>query len=285
MEIWLGVGGVALGVLVLGTLVAFLVVRGRYNEGRVPVRRDLFLKGAPKTVMAIWAHPDDELIAAGALARMARRRGAKLVLVYLTAGEAVRGTGIRRQSLGETRSAEARAAGKILKAKEVAILDFPDGGLRTADGAAARLALGELIARHGPSVLVTFDERIGYYSHPDQMQVGRWVREIVEQCAGDDSFPVRRVYHVTLPDGVIEMAREHVPAFRDNYPRDPHRALPEPTIAIRISGQAGIKRRVRLAYPSQEESIGDVHPWAGRMPAWLHYRLMDREYFTLAASR
>jgi len=284
MEIWLVVGVAA---LCLGLVAAtgFLVARGRYNDGRVPVRRDLFLKGAPKTVMAIWAHPDDELIAAGALARMARRRKAKLVLVYLTAGEAARGNGARRQDLGARRTAEARAAGKILRASEVEVLDFPDGGLRSVDDAAARLAIGELIARHGPSILVTFDERIGYYSHPDQMQVGRWVREIVEQCADDETFPVRRVYHVTLPQGLLDMARRHVPAFRDNYPRDPSRALPAPTLAVRVSGQAGVKRRVARTYRSQAETIADVHPLVTSLPAGLLYRLLDREYFTLAASR
>lgn len=287
MELWLAAGLVALGTLLAVAVAAVggRLLNGLYNDRSVRTAGDLFVKGAPRTVMAVLAHPGDEITCAATLARMARRRGAKLVLVYLTAGEAARGASVRRDVLGEVRRAEAAKVGRILKAAEVTVLDYPDGALRTADGATVRRTLGELIARHGPSVLVTFDERIGLYGHHDHMQVGRWVGEILSACADDTSFPVRRVYHMTLSSRLIERARRRVQAFHDNYPRDPKRGLPAPSLAVRVGGLTGVKRRVMRAHASQSEVLRDGQPYWSRAPGWLYARLYGREYFSLAASR
>ena len=90
--------------------VAFLLVRNRLNDGAVPRARSLLVAGAPRTVLAIWAHPDDEITSAGTLAAMARD-GAQVILIYLTRGEAARDTGYGREDLARIRSLEAQAAG------------------------------------------------------------------------------------------------------------------------------------------------------------------------------
>lgn len=269
-----------LALLVGAAAAAFLIARGKLNDADVPTARDLFTPGAPRRAMAIWAHPDDEITSAGTFAAMTGA-GAELTLVYLTAGEAARDTGYTRGELAKVRRAEAQAAGALLGAARVEVLDFPDGGLPAADPAKAKAAIAALIARHQPSLVISFDEKVGFYGHPDHVQTGRWVREVVQ----DGAPSVTRLYQATLPKALIALALKLVQAFRDHYPKDPGQALPPPTLAVNISSQAATKRRLLDVHRSQAKIIADVQPYYDKAPAWLYYRLFDREYFALALSR
>lgn len=259
---------------------SFWLTRKRFNDDATPVARDLFPPGAPRRAMAIWAHPDDEITSAGALAGMARD-GAEVTLVYLTAGEAAKHAGLAPDALAQVRRAEAQAAGAHLGASHVEVLDFPDSGLTASDPEVARAALAALIARFQPSVIISFDEKVGFYGHPDHVQTGRWAREVIE--AGGPS--VRRLYQATLPRPMIALALRLVGAFRDNYPKAPEDGLPAPTVAVNIVAQARRKRRLLDIHASQAKVIADVQPFADRTPYWLYYRLFDREYFSLAIDR
>lgn len=267
-------------ILVDLVLVAFLLARARLNDLAVPLSRDLFPHGSHRRAMAIWAHPDDEITSAGTLAGMARM-GADLTLVYLTAGEAARDTGYSRVELAQVRRREAQAAGDLLGAGQVVVLGFPDGGLTRTDPAAVRAAIAGLIEQHAPEVVISFDERVGFYGHPDHVLTGRWVREVVE--AGAPS--VRRLYQATLPKALISLALKLVQAFRDHYPKDPAAGLPAATVAVSIASQARAKRALLDVHASQARTIADVQPYYDKAPAWLYYRLFDREYFTLAVDR
>lgn len=258
----------------------FWLARKKLNDDDVPVARDLFAVGAPRRAMAIWAHPDDEITCAGALAGMAQD-GAELTLVYLTAGEAAKDTGYTRDELARVRRTEAQAAGAHLGAAHVEVLDFPDGGLAASDPAAARAAIARLIARFEPSLVISFDEKVGFYGHPDHVQTGRWVREVIETNAPS----VRRLYQATLPGPMVALALKLVSAFRDNYPKAPEDGLPAPSVAVNIVAHSKRKRRLLDVHASQAKVIADVQPYADRVPHWLYYRLFDREYFALAIDR
>ncbi|MDO8380686.1 PIG-L deacetylase family protein [Phenylobacterium sp.] len=268
-----------LAVLLALAIGTFLVARGQLNDGAVPSARSLLAPGQPRTAMAIWAHPDDEITSAGTLANLARE-GATVVLVYVTRGEAARDTGYSREDLAEVRRKEAQAAGATLGAHAVEVLEWPDGGLATADGEAIKAVLRERIDHWRPSLLISFDERVGYYGHPDHIAVGRWARELARE---DNS--IRRLYQATLPRAMIRLALKLVAAFRDNYPSAPEAGLPAPTVAVPIAGQASVKRRLLDVHASQAKVIADVQPGYDRVPAWLYYRLFDREYFALAVSK
>lgn len=258
---------------------AFLYARGQLNDGAVPRVRDLFPAGVERRALVVWAHPDDEITCAGALGAMAAS-GAEIHLLYLTAGEAARDTGYSREDLARVRRQEAQAAGAVLGAASVEVLDFPDGGLSGLNGATAKAAIAERIARIRPTLVIGFDEHVGFYGHPDHVQAGRWLREV---CEAEPS--VRRLWQVTLPNALIALALKLVAAFRDNYPTDPARALPAPDVAVNIAGQAAVKRRLLDVHASQAKIIADVQPYYDRAPAWLYYRLFDREYFALALDR
>lgn len=256
------------------------LARGQVNDNDVPVSKDLFPESAPRTAMAIWAHPDDEITSAGTLSAMARS-GAELTLVYLTAGEAAKHPHYSPKELAEVRRQEAEAAGRTLGARHVAVLSYPDGGLPGHDGEMVKAEIAELIARFEPSLIISFDEQVGFYGHRDHVQTGRWVREVVE--AGAPS--VRRLYQATLPRQMIALALKLVQAFRDQYPKEPEAGLPAPTVAVNITRQAAVKRALLDVHVSQAAVVDDVQPFARKAPPWLYYRLFDREYFTLVVER
>ena len=259
---------------------AFLVARGKLNDAGVPVAKDLFTAGAPRKAMAIWAHPDDEITSAGTFAAMTKA-GVELTLVYLTAGEAAKDTGFSPAELDQVRRREAAAAGELLGASHVEVLAFPDGGLSKTNPAVAKAEIADLIARFEPSLVIAFDDKVGFYGHPDHVQAGRWVREVVESAAPS----VRRHYQATLPKALIDLALKLVAAFRDHYPKEPDAGLPAPTVAVNIAGQAAVKRRLLDVHASQAKIIADVQPYYDKAPSWLYYRLFDREYFALAVDR
>ncbi|MFN3512832.1 MAG: PIG-L deacetylase family protein [Phenylobacterium sp.] len=258
----------------------FLYLRGKLNDEDVPVVANLFPPGAPRRVLAVWAHPDDEITCAGTLAAMARA-GAEVHLLYLTAGEAARDTGYSPEELAEVRRGEAQAAGEVLGVRSVEVLAFPDGGLSALDPVAPKAAIARKIAEVSPDLVIGFDEKVGFYGHPDHVKAGRWLREVVEENPGS----VRRLWQATLPRALIALALKLVQAFRDHYPTEPERGLPAPDVAVRISSQATAKRRLLDAHTSQAKIIADVQPYYDRVPAWLYYRLFDREYFHLALER
>ena len=272
-------------VLVVLALGAAAFVKHRLNDDRVPVAASLLAPDETPSLMAIWAHPDDEITAAGTLAMAGLFGHANVTLVYLTAGEGARDSGLSREELARVRRAEAQAAGSVLGARHTEVLDFPDGGLDDGWRGRAIGEIGALIDRHRPTCLISFDETIGYYGHPDHVCVGRWVRDIFEARRGDPEFAPRRLYQATLPANLIALARRHVSAFRDRYPEDPAQGLPGPTVAVRIGRAAGVKRRLLDVHESQARVIRDVQPYFDRVPAAVYYHFFDREYFALAASR
>ncbi len=278
--------GLAIALLLAGLAVLlFVVANNRLNDSAVPVADSLLVPGAPKTVLAVWAHPDDEITSAGTLARLAKEEGARVVLVYMSRGEAAKGLGYTAEQLAMLRPPEAQAAGRALGAARVVVLDYPDGGLTGVDATAAEAAIRKVVDEEKPSVVISFDEKVGFYGHPDHAQTGRWVRAVVDDGAAQPGFPVRRLYQATLPTSMVKLALKLVDAFRTRYPKDPAKGLPAPDVTIRIPSQAASKRAVLDAHTTQVKIIADVQPGYDKVPAWLYYRLFDREYYAVAVER
>ena len=108
---------------------------------------------------------------------------------------------------------------------------------------------------------------------------------MADDGAAQAGFPVRRLYQATLPTSMVKLALKLVDAFRTRYPKDPAQGLPAPDVAIRIPSQAASKRAVLDAHTTQVKIIADVQPGYDKVPAWLYYRLFNREYYAIAVSR
>lgn len=153
------------------------------------------------TLLAIFAHPDDESFGmAGTLAKLAAA-GVRTALICATAGEAGQSAGLADSpaALARLRADELRCATDTLGVADLIVLDYPDGGGDSWDLAALATRLADEIKRIRPDVVVTFDDQ-GITRHPDHMALHQGVRMALERAI--DRLGVRRLFYqvVTCPE-------------------------------------------------------------------------------------
>ncbi len=145
----------------------------------------------PRRVLAIFAHPDDELFVAPALARAARE-GEEVTYVYAASGD--QGPGVsdmkRGAALAEHREGEALCATRALSASETIFLRHGDGTLGVTahhpQSSARQLAqdLASLLVERDFDIVVTWGPD-GGYGHADHRMVSALVTQLV-QAMGDE---------------------------------------------------------------------------------------------------
>lgn len=193
-----------------------------------------------RTLMAILAHPDDEVFMGGTLACY-EQLGAKTVLVTATSGDVgeIRDTSLATpENLATVRAKELERSAEALGIDKLYVLGYRDSGMaRTADNnhpasfhsadldeAVARVV--QIIREEKPEVIITANEH-GDYGHPDHVKANR-VAYAAFKAAGDaNQFPhagapwqPRKLYYNALPRSEMErwaaMAKEYGEEGWDN---------------------------------------------------------------------
>ncbi len=165
-----------------------------------------------RSLLAVFAHPDDESIAAGGLLALCADQGARVSIVCLTRGGLDGGNS--RGRLGDTRAAELRAAAVVLGTEDPILLDHEDGMLTWTDAAALEADIRAAVDRVGPDLVVTFGED-GLYWHPDHIAVHERTTAVI---AGINERPPA-LYYVTMPPGRMRSLVDHVKGY-DTRPGD-----------------------------------------------------------------
>ena len=158
-----------------------------------------------RSLMAIFAHPDDESLTAGGLIASCAAAGSTATLVVATRGEA--GPGAHGGRLAEVRTREMEAAARVLGASELVWLDYEDGMLPSADAGRIQADLADAIRARQPEVVVTFDSD-GLYWHPDHVALHERVTAAV--AGMDERGPA--VWYATMPAGAMRAVAEHAAA-------------------------------------------------------------------------
>ncbi|QUL37052.1 PIG-L family deacetylase [Erythrobacter sp. JK5] len=137
-------------------------------------------------LLVILAHPDDEVIIAPALARIART-GREVRIAFATSGDAGPGeSGLEPgTALARLREEEARCSARALGIAEPVFWDLGDGKLsilaRSEDSPANQALdlIRRAIAQHGPGQVMTFGPD-GGYGHSDHRMVSALVSQAVQ---------------------------------------------------------------------------------------------------------
>jgi LmbE family N-acetylglucosaminyl deacetylase len=161
------------------------------------------------SLMAVFAHPDDESLAiGGAVARYASE-GVEVNLVTATRGEKGRffdnSARPPQEEIGVVRERELRAAAARLGIGNVTVLGYVDGELCSADPIAISRKIAAEIRRRRPHVVVTFDPW-GAYGHPDHVAICQFATAAVPAAADPDfevgedlaAHRVSKLYYVAM---------------------------------------------------------------------------------------
>ncbi|MDH5402828.1 MAG: PIG-L family deacetylase [Candidatus Heimdallarchaeota archaeon] len=153
----------------------------------------------PKRVLAIFAHPDDELSVAGTLANHAEN-GDEVTMVFLTKGE--NSTTVQGDS-SETVVKRKLHVEKIEQILGITIetMDFPDSKIEYNVENSYKVA--EIIKKYRPHILITWNKfrNIGG-GHPDHRNCSDIVLDAVSyaryQTAGSEHEPYRDLFNVYI---------------------------------------------------------------------------------------
>lgn len=255
-------------------VIAVLLIANRYvNDTSVPVSE---LAGSGDRVLAVFAHPDDEIMVAGTLAKL-NANNIPTALVYLTHGEAGPTGGLVPQAeLGQARLKEVYAIKEILGVDYMKVFDFPDSGVSDVSPKKIKDALQGVIEEFKPTVVIGFDETIGLYGHEDHRLAGLYLHQLLDETKPDT---VKSHYMVTLPQAMIRLALKMSDMFRERYAKDPAKGLPSADVAVKMWQFAPKKKSVLQAHKTQWGIIDDVQPYGMISPAYLYYGVFDREYY------
>jgi LmbE family N-acetylglucosaminyl deacetylase len=181
-------------------------------------------------LMVVVAHPDDESMVAGVMARYAQEQGKTIACIYATRGEGG-GNAVGTQlgpALGQLREAELRECLGLIGVRHVYFLDKTDWAYT--ESAAATLqkwghddSLGRLVRlvrNLRPEVMVTFFPAPAGGQHGHHQTAGLLATEAFDSAGDPDAFPdqikseglrpwqPRKLYYVRQEPGSVEVATD-----------------------------------------------------------------------------
>jgi len=162
-------------------------------------------ESAPRGLLAIFAHPDDETFGAGGTMALAAAAGVPTWIVCATDGDQGGEEGARELD-PELRRGELRCAMAALGVAEPIFLGYGDSGMEGWPKPAGCLALADeaevvsrlvaVIRELRPATIVTFDPG-GIYGHPDHVTISARATESFRRAAADPGGPTT-LYHQAL---------------------------------------------------------------------------------------
>jgi N-acetyl-1-D-myo-inositol-2-amino-2-deoxy-alpha-D-glucopyranoside deacetylase len=265
-----------------------------------------------RTLLAVFAHPDDESFGiGGTLARYAAE-GVRVVLASATRGEAGKihdpslGT---REQLAEIRERELRCACDVLGISELHLLDYRDSGMAgspdnddpralvQADPVEVVGKIVRVMRQVCPQVVVTFEEG-GGYGHPDHIAIHRYTVAAFQASRDESQYPEhqaeglephvpQKLYFTALPRrffrGLAQRLKEMGLAdYLAGFDWE-SRGVPDElcTTEIDVSAYVDIKLQAFQCHRSQLSRNGPF----GLIPPEVRWDFMSTECFSLAGAR
>ncbi len=259
------------------------------------------------SLLAVFAHPDDEGFGSGGTLAMLVARGARVTLVCVTngdVGEISDPSLATPHNLAQVRQEELRQAMAVTGVPDVRFLNYRDSGmvdtadnnhpdsLNQADPAGVVARLAEIIREVQPRVIITHDPS-GGYGHPDHRAVCRHTVAAfgLVGAAGDEDVgnkeaePVSQLYYVCFPRSNFQrMWRKMVelnitPPFASQDIDSVGTPDAEVTTTLDVSAYVEVKIASLNCHRTQMDPNG---PFA-QLPEEMTREIMGTEYYTLAS--
>lgn len=130
-----------------------------------------------------------------------------------------------------------------------------------------------------PSVILTLDNIMGGYGHPDHVLISQMVKDYCEGRSQDPSFSVQRIYQAVFDPGMNERILKNMDAFQAAKSVYGISGSPAPDVYISVKGQEERKRRALKAYTTEQNALTKIWPFYNYYPAWIYFGLFDKEYY------
>ena len=250
------------------------------------------MRDLPLTILAIFAHPDDEIGVGSSLAHYSDL-GVFTVLACASRGEAATiycEDCATRETLADVRTHELECAVRNIGIGQLRWLGWPDGGIPSLPRERAIGRIVTLIREIQPDVLLTHPEN-GLYPHPDHLAVWEIVRAAYDAAADISQYPqagkpwaTSRLYTRALPQRYFDQAPEFAAARVElNGQLLPFIPTPDEDVDVTMHVEAWAPRRLAAweCHRSQHNPEGAFV----FMPADLRQMQAENEYFVLVAAR
>lgn len=234
---------------------------------------------AAASLLAVFAHPDDESLASGGLLARHARAGARVSTVTAT------------WAAGTVRADELTEAAMILGAEEPRLLGYADArvpdsapGPRFVDApvdeAVRRLVTHLREIR--PDVVVTHDAYGGVTGHPDHLHTHRVTVLAVQASGLEQLYPDAGppwspggVYLATHPHSVLPVLREVIGERRSVF------TVPDDEVTLRLDVAPWLEQKVAAVLAHRSEVEREALPGLiARLAPEQRARLLSTEWYT-----
>lgn len=260
----------------------------------------------PGTIMATFAHPDDEAFSSGGALGQCAASGGHVALVCATRGEVGQISDpalATPETLGEVREAELRCACQALGVNELVLLGYRDSGMAdtvdnhhpqafcNADAGAVVARLVGLIRRLRPQVVITFDPN-GGYGHPDHIAIHRHTVAAFHAAADPARYPDQgpawppaRLFYAVIPESAMQQMEKQLEATgvdTSQFERFRQRRInwPDERVNVRLDVAAYAEAKL-AAFTCHRTQFGPDH-FFRHLPEAIVKRAMSREHYALA---
>jgi len=259
-----------------------------------------------RTLLAVFAHPDDESFGTGGTLAHYAAQGVRVALVCATRGEAgeISDPALATpETLGTVREAELRCAAQALGIADLVFLGYRDSGMAgspdnedprafiNAEAEEVVRRLVGIIRRLRPQVVITFEPN-GGYGHPDHIAIHRHTVAAFHAAADPARYPDQgppwqpaRLFYTAIPRSVFVRMRGRMAALGMDT-SDLDRILErrrgwsdeQVHVVLDVTGAVEAKWAAIRCHRTQ---IGPGHLFR-RLPEAEMKRLMSRESYELA---
>jgi N-acetyl-1-D-myo-inositol-2-amino-2-deoxy-alpha-D-glucopyranoside deacetylase len=258
------------------------------------------------SLLAVYAHPDDEAFGTGGTIARYASEGIKTYLVCATRGEVgeISDPSLATpETLGQVREGELRCAAETMGITELIFLDYRDSGMVGTDenqdarafiNAPAEEVVAHLVAiirRLRPQVVATFEPN-GGYGHPDHISIHHHTVAAFHAAAKAEFHPelgqpwqASRLYYTAIPRSFFTEMRRQLEALGEDtsdFDRfdDPSIGWPDDQVNVRLDVSSTVNSKWE-ALNCHRTQFGPGNLFR-RLPEDQVKKLMSVEHFALA---
>ncbi|MEK7807200.1 MAG: PIG-L family deacetylase [Chloroflexota bacterium] len=253
------------------------------------------------SVLAVFAHPDDEGFGCGGALAMLVARGARVTLVCATngdVGEISDPALATPETLGQVRQEELRRAMALTGIDDLRFLGYRDSGmagtaenhhpdsLNQAEPDRVVAQLAGIIREVRPEAVITHDPT-GGYGHPDHKAVHQHVSRAFSLAGDPAGLKPRLLYYVCFPRSNFRRMWQQM---LDAGITPPFASLeadsvgsPDEEVTTTLDVSAFVETKI-ASLACHRTQINPNGPFSQLPPGFMR-EIMSTEYFTLAAPR